>query len=303
MPWRVHLSNRALHRLDILNTPKSSLIAAWSQPERVAYFDLESGAAIGEQSLEIADSDVRQYGAWQSLMPQLVAPNGAYLPVVANDSWTVHSTRDGQRRFYYGDAAYLVTGAQEIKLDIESIVAVSLERASGLLALLDAAGKLHVYEPGNVSTHQFDIGLANQPDARSRLALMGGGHAIVVASEHVLLKVDRQGRLLKNVELPYSIGRFASSPNGQLLACGDRDANVIRIYDGERFQPMFQRHAIDMMASATQLQLIADLPPSRVAMNSLAIDNVGNLAFALAGVMCVTAVAQMRTLPRPQKLI
>jgi hypothetical protein len=37
-------------------------------------------------------------------------------------------------------------------------------------------------------------------------------------------------------------------------------------------------------------------------MNSLAIDDAGNLAFALAGVICVTTAAQMRTLPRPQKL-
>ena len=303
MPWRVHLSNRALHRLDILKAPKSSLLAAWSQPDRVTYFDLESGAAMGEQDLKIIDSDVRHHGQWQALMPQLVAPNGAYPPVLASDSWTIYTTRNGQRRFYYsGDEAYLVTGTDESKLEIESIAAVSLDRASGLLALLDATGQLCLYEPGK-SSHQFDIGLSSKPDVRSRLAVMGGGQAIVVACDHLLVKVDRQGSLLKRVELPYSIGRFASSPDGQMLACGDRDANVICIYEGERFQPMFQRHAIDLMASATQLQLIADLPPSRVAMNSLVIDNVGNLAFALAGVICVTAVAQMRTLPRPQKLV
>ena len=303
MPWRVHLSNRALYRLDILNAPRSPLLAAWSQTDRIAYFDLETGAAMGERGLEIADSDVRRSDTWQAVLPQLIAPNRAYPPVVFSESWTIYTMQDGRRRFYEGNVLYIVNGQNDTKLKLETVVAVGLERTTGLLAALDHTGKLHLYDAGQATPRTFDVALPGPPNARSGVAVMIGGEAIVIASGHFLIKMDRQGNVMKRMELPYSIGQFASSPDGHLIACADIETNVLRIYDGDRFQPMFQRHAVDLMAGATQLQLIADLPPSRVAINSLAVDDAGNLAFALAGVICVTAAAQMRTLPRPQKLI
>lgn len=302
MSWRVHLSNRALYRLDILSGPRFPVLAAWPQPERVTYFDLSSGAALREHEHEIDDFAVREHEAWQTILPQLVAPNGAYPPVVASETWTVYTLRDGQRRFFYNaDEAFIVNGPEAVKREGGPPLAVGLDRASGLLALLDTTGQLHLHPQSGESRH-LDIGLTENPGGRSGIAVVDGERGVCAASDQTLVRVDSQGKLLKRVELPYSIGRFASSPDGRLLACGDMDANVIRIYDGDRLQPMFQRHAIDLMAGATQLQLIADLPPSRVAMNSLAVDNAGNLAFALAGVLCVTAVAQMRPLPKPQKL-
>jgi hypothetical protein len=62
--------------------------------------------------------------------------------------------------------------------------------------------------------------------------------------------------------------------------------------------PRYQRHAEDLMAKATQVQLLADPPPQMVALSSLAINTKGVLAFALAGVVCVTDTEQMNMLPQ-----
>ena len=69
------------------------------------------------------------------------------------------------------------------------------------------------------------------------------------------------------------------------------------MYDSD-LVPLHQRHAVDLMARATQVQLIADPPPSRITLHTLAVDNNGTIAFALAGVVCVSDVTQMLTLTR-----
>ena len=48
MTWRVHLTNQAIQRLDLLAGKKESLLVAWSQRDRATYFQLSDGIEIGE---------------------------------------------------------------------------------------------------------------------------------------------------------------------------------------------------------------------------------------------------------------
>ena len=58
MAWRLHLTNQAIQRLDILDGDPP-LLAVWTRRDRVAYYHLETGAQYSEQRLKIPDSDQR----------------------------------------------------------------------------------------------------------------------------------------------------------------------------------------------------------------------------------------------------
>lgn len=294
MAWHLHITNRAIHRLDILG----ELLAVWTQPGRVSYVDLQTGATVAEKRL--ADLANRQPEHWQTLLPEVQAPNGVFPPVVVGSGLTIHLTQTGQQRLYHlasGDII-LAAGAREAKLDGDSrFRAVALNRTTGVIGALDTTGRLHVYQQGSgPQTH--DIGLS-APDSDVRVAITIAGDAIYVACAQLLLRVNAQGHVEKRAQLHYPIGAFACSPRGSRLVCSDKDTNVIRVYNAADLQPLYQRHAADLLARSTQVQLIADPAPSMVALNHLAVDDDGQVAFALAGVVCATNVAEFLALPRP----
>ena len=43
---------------------------------------------------------------------------------------------------------------------------------------------------------------------------------------------------------------------------------------------------------------VADLPPARVAVSNMALDHQGRLAFALAGVVCMTNLESLQAVPK-----
>jgi hypothetical protein len=295
MAWHLHITNRAIHRLDILG---QSLLAVWTQPGRVSYVDLQSGATVAEKRL--TDLANRQPEHWQTLLPEVQAPNGVYPPVVVGSGLTIYLTQTGQQRLYHlasGDMI-LAAGVREAKLDGDArFRAVALNRTSGVIGALDITGKLHVYQQGS-GLQIHDIGLpALDPEALVAIAIPDSN--IYVACDRSLLRVNAQGQVDKRTQLHYPIGAFACSARGQRLACSDQDTNVIRIYNTADLQPIYQRHAADLLARATQVQLIADPAPSMVALNHLAVEDEGLVAFALAGVVCVTDVTEFLALPRP----
>jgi hypothetical protein len=171
-----------------------------------------------------------------------------------------------------------------------------MDTAQGIIGGLDAEGKLHIYQRA-VPVGRFDIGLKTI-STRLPLALSLRQGRIFVAHGRQVIECDTTGKEQRSMELHYPIGAFAVSDDGQTLACCDRDTNVIRVYDSAAMTPRYQRHAEDLMAKATQVQLLADPPPQMVALSSLAINTKGVLAFALAGVVCVTDTEQMNMLPQ-----
>lgn len=307
MTWRLHLTNQAVQRLDILEGDPA-LLAAWSRRDRVAYYDLETGTPRGEVSLDFPAETDRSSEAWTAFAAELKAPNDAYLPVVRGPRFTVYITDDGRMRLYDdGDAALSLAeaGEDEIKLDMDGasgIAALALDRFLGLSAALDRDGKLHLFQQ-HIRVGAFDLDMKLEPDLRPALAISRGGGAIYVTEGRHIILTDSSGSVRKRIAAHYFVRQMTCSPDGRYLITGDMETGVIRVYDGAELIPTHQRFAIDLLAEATQIQLLADLPPPSVALSALTINNKGQLAFSLAGVICVADLSQMDELPRPQVLL
>lgn len=299
MPWRIHLANRPLHRIDLLSSPRSRLLAAWSQPDRVSYYELESGAKLRDQKLTTDWQSLRSSEDWQAASEEWVAPNGVYPPVMMCDGGTIYTNRSGKIRLYHGADGSLVMahGSQEKMLSVDEIHALAMARESGAVAVLDVESTLHLCDR-DAEPDTINLDLVLGPNRRTGLAMTAEGDTVFVSHSDCLLRVNTRTRSTACLNLHYRIGQFASSPDGRLLACADTDTNVIRLYDGETLTPRYQGHAVDLMAKAPQLQLIADLPPALVAVSNLALDDRGTLAFALAGVICVTGIDLLQPVPR-----
>ncbi|MBI5666962.1 MAG: hypothetical protein HZC41_03070 [Chloroflexi bacterium] len=301
--WRLHLTNQAIQRVDIL-PGKPPLLGVWLARDRAAFFDLESGAQVGETPYKAPAVESRQSARWQEFVAGLTAPNGAALPVVRAGSTTIYTTEDGRMRLYVvGDELYLETDGKEVKLDTSeaTFTTIGIDRFLGLIAALDEQFRLAIYQQ-HIRVGLFDTGLKAEDDAQPGVAVSNGGSAIFVTNSHEVVPMDSGGRVRKRLPVHYPVGRMACAPNGKLLLLSDAETGVIRAYSSD-LTPTHQRHAIDLLQDAPQLQLIADLPPASAGVGALAVDNQGTVAFALSGVVCVTSLERMTPLPRPQPLL
>ena len=306
MTWRLHLTNRAIYRLDMLNN-QSPLLAIWTQPNRVAFYEQESGVSTGDLLLDIPEAMMRSSDEWRAFLADVIAPNGAFLPRITTPQATIYMTEDGRMRLYQVGSVglYLDSDGQEITLDvsgIEDFVSLAFDGLMGVIAGLDQSGKLQLYQQ-NIRLGTFDLGLETQDQLRPAIVISRGGSAIFATDGRCLVLTDTGGQVQKQTGVHYFVGRMACSPDGRYLATSDIETGVVRVYNGHDLAPTHQRFAIDLLAEATQIQLLADLPPTTVAPGSLAINNQGILAFAMSGVVCVTALEQMDELPRPQPLL
>jgi hypothetical protein len=304
MTWRLHLSNQAIHHIHIL-PGKPSLVAAWTQRARVFFFDLESGAPMGERVFKEGKFENRQDEKWREFIIGLHAPNKAFLPHVRAAQAEIFTSEDGRTRLYHTGQAdlYLETDGKESKLETEkaaSFVVIGLDRFLGLVAALDGQGSLHIYQQ-HIPVGVFKTGLSLEDDVHPQIAISHGGGSIFVADNQSVTLIDPNGQLRKRLETHYLIGKLDCSPNGQYMITADSETNVIRIYNGADLTPSYQRHAIDLLAEADQLQLMADFPPANVALNALTINNKGIVVFALAGVICASDITYMDVLP--QKMV
>ncbi|MCB9449840.1 MAG: hypothetical protein H6672_00280 [Anaerolineaceae bacterium] len=306
MAWRVHLTNQAIPALDIL-PGKSPLLAVWTQRDRVSYFNLETGTPAGDQTFQLGSADSRQHPRWAEFVAGLVAPNHAYLPVVRTPLGEIYLTGDGRMRVVHvrGAELFLDIDDKELPLDsgeAESFLALGLDRFLGLIAALDEAGKLHIYQQ-HIPVGVFDFKLNANEDYQPNVAVAFGGGALFVTDGRRIVLTDSSGKARKQLQVHYFIRRIACSPNGRYLATSDGETGVVRIYTGTDLTITHQRHAIDLVLAATQVQLLADIPPMGTAPGPLAVDNEGRIAFSMSGVVCLTDLTQMDELPRPQPLL
>jgi hypothetical protein len=306
MAWRVHLSNGAIQNLHILppRNGNKTLLACWTQRDRATYFDLETGVVVAEHRHMAAG---RQSDRWAEFVAGLIAPNGAYLPVIRTAQFTMNTTSDGKLRLYRmaNDELLLELDGKEIKLEPKlkgELVALALDRVMGVIAALDSKGILHLFQQ-HINVGAFDLKLAIGEDAQPALAIAEGGSAIFASDGRGIALTDTGGKIKKHLDVHYLIGRMVCSPNGKHLVTSDPETGVIRVYNGEDLMPSRQRHAMDMLQDAPELQLLAELPPWGAAPGAIVIDDKGNLAFNISGVVCVTALKQMDALPRPQPLL
>jgi hypothetical protein len=303
MAWRLQLSERSIRRLDIL-TGKPSLLAVWAQPNRVVYLDLQTGAKVDDRLIE--EPQVTDHGdeRWQKFVKSNTAPNGAHLPFVRTRQTAIYTTSDGNMHVYSVNNAqvYLEANGREIRLDIGSdakLAAVSLDRTLGLLAALDRAGKLHIFQQ-HIRVGVVETGLTLQDDLQPEIAVSHGGTSIFATDGQQVVLIDPSGKVRKRLELHYTAGALACSPDGKLLVTSDVESGVVRIYSGVEMTATHQRFAVDLLADAKRVQHGTGGGLVGAALGALALNNKGVLAFALAGMVCVTNLARLKSLPRKQ---
>ncbi|MBI1259071.1 MAG: hypothetical protein GC204_16500 [Chloroflexi bacterium] len=301
MAWRIHLSDRTIRRLDILSG-KPTVLAAWTQANRVTFLDLKNGSQQGDRTIADVKTEDRRSEAWQAFVKSLTAPNGVYLPLVRAPQAAVALTADGQMRLYQSSASdlFLEINGKESRLEVDPktvFIAVGLDRSLGLLAALDSAAKLHIYQQ-HIRVGVFETGLKIDEEFRPTLVLSQDGTTLFITDGRTIVLMDSGGRIRKRMDVHYRLGAINCSPDGHRFVASDLDDNVVRIYDGDLL-PTHQRYAVDLLTEAKKSQLLASSALTSAAVGPLAINNKGVLAFAISGTVCVTSIARMKAHPKP----
>lgn len=301
MAWRLQLSERAIRRLDIL-TGKPSLLAAWVQPDRVIYLDLQTGARVGDRVLDEPQTDDRQDDRWKAYRKTLTAPNNMHLPFVRGRKTTIYTTSDGRMLLYrVGDnQLFLQTNGKETLLELAgdaAIADVELDRTLGLLAVLDRSGKLHIYQQ-HVRVGVFESGLTVRDDIQPELAISYGGAFIFATDGEQIALFEPSGKVRHRLTPGYTLGVMACSPDGRLLVTSDMEAGVVRIYNGADLTATHQRFVVDLLADAKRAAHGMGTGPITTTVGALSLNNKGVLAFAASGMVCVTNLARLKSVPR-----
>jgi hypothetical protein len=303
MAWRIHLSDSVVYRLDVLHgTP--DVLCVWVNGDTAAFFNLDSGAALGGLHVEPADPDIERGGDdWEAYLNTLRAPNSRLLPYVRLRKLTLHRTDDDRYRLYDdGHGLSLWHDGTEHSLDADELfVAVRMDQTDGITAALDERGLLYVFERDKVITTDA-IGLKPAPNIIPDVVLADEPEAIYACDGSILVRVLPDGLVTRARTLSYPAGRIACSRDGRYCATTDTDTGIIRVYVGEDMNFIRQKFAIDLFAGAEPVQLIADVPTPRLGVSALAITEEGVLAFAMDGIVTVTHINLMERMPRPQSL-
>lgn len=300
MTWRLHLTNQAIPHLDILGGEPARL-AAWARNDHVVFYDLVTGMTLDEKILEFPESYERGGAEWQGFLSQLTGPGDSFLPHVRMPEMTIMTSDDGRMRLYQAieSAIMLENNGAELVLDSTQrtqFLAVAMDRQLGSVAALDRDGKLHVYRQ-HTFVGAFDLGLLLEIDLRPSVAITHGGGAVFTTDGKTIVLTDSVGKIGKRVDTDHFVRLMDCSPGGRYLVTCDMEAGVIRVFAGDDLTLSYQRFAIDLVAEAIQVQLMANLPPTSVAPSALTINDEGVLAFAMSGVVCVTNLSHFDHLP------
>jgi hypothetical protein len=299
MGWRLHLSNQAIGPLAIL-TQREPILLAFTRVDRLCMFDLASGTPLHEGELALPSAPPPPIGLkWLSYFNGLRDVDGQFLPrVAARRGLDVCQTHDGLwRLLVHGAGAVswrLGDDPRVIRLeDAERWVLVDFEPKRGLWCALDEQGRRHLY--------LRDRALNVSPP--SPLRVQSGVLALALARDgrcfacdgRLLLVWDAQGQAAQH-SLAFTANRLAISHEGARLALADQENGVLRLYRTRDGTQTHQKTAIDLMARAAQLQLLADLPPPHSAVSGLALTHSaeqGWLAFSMAGVVAVVSFSEL----------
>lgn len=307
MAFRIHLTNQAIQNLHILPGKQEKLVV-WTRRDQAHFYDLKHGTFLSDVSLDAVPSDERSSETWQSFLAQTKGvDSNFYLPYVQTQDVDIFSTDDGALRVYRqrDDKLFIETDGIEEPLSIvggERFISMDLDGALGVLVGLDESLKLHIYQQ-NIRVGAFDIGLKRESNLRAAVVIARGGTTIFATDGQRLVQVDTGGTVNKTLETHYYVGRLACSPTGNMVMTSDMESGVLRAYKGDKLILTHQKFAIDLVASAREVQLLADLPPTDTALSAMIAHTKGVLAFAMSGVVCVTDVQHMDEVPRPKTLL
>jgi hypothetical protein len=224
---------------------------------------LEDGTeqATLELDIELLDNDSEEQR--EAGLLGLKAPNGAYLPLVTLGKTQLYLSGDGQTRLIHDLNASLalekaLPGSQTASYPLDlgkkgRPRAVAWEPNRGLIAALSKAGVLHIFEQEKALRQGR---CAYAPPLK--LFVMAGGEQLLLLNAQGLHLLDLDGQLIQHRALHYEAGAIAISPDGAHILMGDNDSQVLRLYDRE-LQLLRQRHAMDFLLEARQLQLFVPL--------------------------------------------
>ena len=307
MNWRIHLTNQAIRELHSLSG-KPNLLAVWIQGNRVEFYDMETGALHGQRQIGLPPDEDYLSDAWQLYLSSLVdIKERAYLPIVSTARATIYTSDDGKLHLFREpyNSLKLMTDGKLFQLDTshaESFLSLDIDRALGIVAALDTGGRLSIYQQ-EIFIGDFDIGLTVDELRGATVIISNGGGTIFATDGKQIIMTDISGEILHRLVVHYNIRQIACSSGGGMVVTSDNEAGLIRVYSGSDLIPTHQRFAVDLIAEAQQVQLMADLPPLSVAISALTAGNRGAIGFAMSGVICMTNVNQLTKLPRPQPLL
>lgn len=307
MNWRIHLTNQAIRELHILSS-KPYLLAVWIEDDRVEFYDMETGAYYGDRHIMPVPHDAYTSEEWQTFLSSLRdVKERAYLPIVNTSLATIYTTDDGQLHlFHESDTTLKILSDDRLTSletqDADSFISLDLDRALGAVVALDNKGLLYIYQQ-NIFVGKFDIGLQVDALRGATVVVSNGGGTIFATDGQQIVMTDTSGEIIHRRDVHYYIRQMACSPGGGMIVTSDNEAGLIRVYSGTDLTPTHQRFAVDLIAEAQQVQLLADLPPISVSISALTAGNRGMIGFAMSGVVCMTNVSQLTQLPRPQSLL
>ena len=300
MNWRIHVSNHTIRHLEILRGDPS-LLAAWTQPNRVECFHLLTGTSHGfcEFSALPTEDDFHDQEWRTYLEPTDDGPWRTRLTKLMLQRLTIYRTEDGRIRLVHFTGGRLLWIGEEDDRALtfaEDLVVIDLDRTSGRAATLNSGGRLDIYQCGDLLS-SFDIGLRINPFEAAGLAICGDGEKVYLTDGRQIVFLDLPESLTRKINIHYGLGAIALSPDGKTLFCSDNGAGLIRAYRGNDLAQTHQRFAQDLISEAHQVQLMADLPPASIAISAMAAGENGLIAFAMSGVICVTHIERLTSLP------
>lgn len=301
MYWQIHLASHPLRSLHILSS-HPALLAVRVSRETVYFYDLETGVYYSDLTidLDVLDQDIienRRAG-----LEALRAPNGDYLPYLELNASDLYISDDGQLRLIHDINAGLTleSGLQSTPLEIRDnkpVARVSLDRDLGTIAALTDDNALIIFQQQTPMT-----ALSLEDSAITNLFMTAGGEHVILVEPTRLRRLDTGGKLIRAVEIHYTLGPVALSPDGDWLLAADADHQLLRLYNRDLIL-VRQQHGVDLISRAQPVQLFVDEPAPAAPLAALDIADNGVFSFALAGLLCTAHIDMMAELPQPRLLL
>jgi len=296
MAWRLHLTDGAIYRLNILHG-NPDVLSVWLTDDQVAFFNLETGASLGKKTINPPVPAIPSNPSWQIFTATLQAPNAARLPLIRLPALTLHRTINGQHTLQDGanGPQWQTPNGLRPLGGLDRFTVIQMDGVAGTVVALDEQGYFHLYQQGEHIT-SADIGL--QPDDTiPEIAISDGGKRIVVTDGNRLAVLDSGGNLRARKTMLYPVGRLACAPDGHICLTTDAITGILRAYRTTDLTFTHQKFAVDLYAAATPIQLLAGVATPRTAVSALSLGNNNRLAFALGGFITVSSLAHMQKLP------
>lgn len=280
------------------------MLAVWTTNKRVEFYDIETGARYGDSEIPPMPPYQDYTGEmWQIFLENLKDMKArSYLPMVITDIATIYTTTDGMLRLVYEAKRHLhlLADGHLTRLDTQSadyFISLDFDPISGCTVALDAGGRLYIYQRAELMG-VFELGLDIDMFLYPSVIIANNGGTIFVTDGKQIVALDASGDVLRRIPIHYNLRHMACSPDGARVVTSDTEAGLIRVYNGHDLKQTHQRFAVDLIADAQQVQLLANLPPITATVSALVAGDNGVIGFAMSGVICMTDVSYLTALPQ-----